>query len=157
MRTTWQQSKEFHKPARIAAKFFLITSNFHFFYHEKKDMLIISYLTHQIQLNSFERSLHGSSRLEVFCKKGALKNCAKFTEKQQCQTLLKKKLWHRCFPVNFVKFLRTAFSIEHLRRLRLLTEVTTAWNHHIISHQRYDGPLGEPDIIFFLPHTYHEQ
>ena len=24
-------------------------------------------------------------------------------------TLLKKKLWHRCFPVNFVKFLRTRF------------------------------------------------
>ena len=23
-------------------------------------------------------------------------------------TLLKKKLWHRCFPVNFAKFLRTA-------------------------------------------------
>ena len=22
-------------------------------------------------------------------------------------TLLKKRLWHRCFPVNFVKFLRT--------------------------------------------------
>ena len=24
--------------------------------------------------------------------------------------LLKKRLWHRCFPVNFVKFLRTPFS-----------------------------------------------
>ena len=24
-------------------------------------------------------------------------------------TLLKKSLWHRCFPVNFVKFLRTPF------------------------------------------------
>ena len=24
-------------------------------------------------------------------------------------TLLKKRLWHRCFPVNFVKFLRTLF------------------------------------------------
>ena len=28
--------------------------------------------------------------------------------------LMKKKLWHRCFPVNFVKFLRTPFFIEHL-------------------------------------------
>ena len=28
---------------------------------------------------------------------------------QRCSTatLLKKRLWHRCFPVNFVKFLRT--------------------------------------------------
>ena len=24
-------------------------------------------------------------------------------------TLLRKRLWHRCFPVNFVKFLRTPF------------------------------------------------
>ena len=29
-------------------------------------------------------------------------------------TLFKKRLWHRCFPVNFVKFLRTPFFIEHL-------------------------------------------
>ena len=27
----------------------------------------------------------------------------------QPATLLKKRLWHRCFPVNFVKFLRTLF------------------------------------------------
>ena len=24
-------------------------------------------------------------------------------------TILKKRLWHRCFPVNFTKFLRTPF------------------------------------------------
>ena len=24
-------------------------------------------------------------------------------------TLLQKRLWHRCFPVNFMKFLRTPF------------------------------------------------
>ena len=34
-------------------------------------------------------------------------------------TLLKKRLWHWCFPVNFVKFLRTPFRIEHLWRLLL--------------------------------------
>ena len=28
-------------------------------------------------------------------------------------TSLKKRLWHRCFPANFVKFLRTTFLIEH--------------------------------------------
>ena len=60
-----------------------------------------------------------SSLPEVFYKKGVLKNFAKFTGKQLCQslffnklqgsptTLLKKKLWDRCFPVNFVKFLGT--------------------------------------------------
>ena len=34
-------------------------------------------------------------------------------------TLLKKRLWHWCFPVNFVKFLRSPFFIENLRWLLL--------------------------------------
>ena len=64
----------------------------------------------------------------MFCKKGVLRNFTKFTGKQLCQilvfnkvaglrpgTLLKKRLWHRCFlPVHFVKFLRTPFLPEHL-------------------------------------------
>ena len=73
------------------------------------------------------RNGYRSSRPEVFCKKGVLRNFAKFTEKHLCQslffnkvaglrpaTLLKKRLWHRCFSVNFAKFLRTSFIIEHL-------------------------------------------
>ena len=68
-----------------------------------------------------------SSRLKVFCKKGVLRNFEKFTEKHLCQnlflnkvaglrpaTLLKKRPRHWCFPVNFTKFLRTPFYIEHL-------------------------------------------
>ena len=34
-------------------------------------------------------------------------------------SLIKKSLWHRCFPVNFAKFLRTPFFTKHLRRLLL--------------------------------------
>ena len=30
-------------------------------------------------------------------------------------TLLKKRLWQRCFPVNFVKFLGATFFIGHIR------------------------------------------
>ena len=73
-----------------------------------------------------------SSRPEVFCKKGDLKNFAKFTGEHLCQSLffnkvadlrfvalLKMRLWHRCFPVNFVKFLRTPFFKEHLWSLLL--------------------------------------
>ena len=65
-------------------------------------------------------STNKSSRPEVFCEKGVLKNFTKVTGKHLCQslffnkvadlrpaTLLKKRLWNRCFPVNFVKFLRT--------------------------------------------------
>ena len=62
-----------------------------------------------------------SSCPEVFCKKGVLRNFAKFTGKHLYQRLffnkvaglacnfIKKNLWHRYFPVNFVKFLRTPF------------------------------------------------
>ena len=32
---------------------------------------------------------------------------------------IKKRLWRRCFPVNFAKFLRTPFLTEHLRWLLL--------------------------------------
>ena len=35
------------------------------------------------------------------------------------ETLLKKRLWHRCFPVNSTKFLGTAFLKENLRWLLL--------------------------------------
>ena len=38
---------------------------------------------------------------------------------QEPATLLKKRLWHRCLPVNFAKFLRTPFLTEHLRWLLL--------------------------------------
>ena len=57
-----------------------------------------------------------SSSLEVFCVKGVLRNFAKLTGKTLCQRLFfnKKRLWHRCFPVNFAKFLRTTIIIEYL-------------------------------------------
>ena len=58
---------------------------------------------------------------------GVLRNFAKFTAKHLCQslffnkvaglrvaTLLKKRLCHRCFPVNFAKFLIISILIEHL-------------------------------------------
>ena len=87
--------------------------------------------------------LNRSGRPEVVCKKRVLKNFSKFTGKHLCRslffnkvaglrssTLLKKRLWHRCFPVDFEKFLRTPFFIEHLwwlllsRPFRLLPRMT---------------------------------
>ena len=38
-------------------------------------------------------------------------------------TLLKNRLWHRCFPVNFVKFLRILFLTEHLWWLLLYVPI----------------------------------
>ena len=52
-----------------------------------------------------------NSRPEVFCKKGVLKNFAN-TQEITCARvsfLLKKRLWHRRFSVNYEKFLRAFF------------------------------------------------
>ena len=51
-------------------------------------------------------------------RESVFRNFVKFTGKHLCQglffaTLLKKRFWHRCFPVNFRKFLRTPFYTEH--------------------------------------------
>ena len=67
-------------------------------------------------------------------KKGVLWSFAEFTGKQLCQslffskvagvrplTLFKKRLWHRCYPVNFAKFLRTPFLQNSSGRLLLKT------------------------------------
>ena len=60
----------------------------------------------------------------MFCKKaGVLKNFEKFSGKHLCQSLFfhkiaglrtqvftsTQKLWHKCFPVNFMKLSRTLF------------------------------------------------
>ena len=53
--------------------------------------------------------------LELFCKKGVFRNftgkhlCWSFflIELQEVCSFIKKGLWHRCFPEEFTKFLRT--------------------------------------------------
>ena len=56
----------------------------------------------------------------MFCRKGALRNFAKFIgntsardyfliKLPQPATLLKKSLWHRCFPVNFYELSKNTF------------------------------------------------
>ena len=71
---------------------------------------------------SIKEGNYRSSHQRCSIKKGVLRNFSKFTGQYLCQslffnkvaglrpaTLLKKSLWHRCFPLNFVKFLRTPF------------------------------------------------
>ena len=57
---------------------------------------------------------------------------AKFTGEHLCQsllfnkgTLLKKRLWHRCFPVHFAKILRAPFLQNTFTRLLLKEERKT--------------------------------
>ena len=116
-----------------------------------------------------------SSRPELFCEKGALRNFTKFTGKHLYQslffnkvaglrppTLLKKRLWQRCFPVRFVKFLRTRFFTEHLWWLLLLiilldTLVTRPCERssdkvkiYLNCHWRYNGFISK-EAIYFSP------
>ena len=73
-----------------------------------------------------------SSHPRCSVRKGVLRNFVKFTRKHLCHsiffnkvpglrpaTLLKNRLWHRCFPVNFAKFLRTPFLQNTSGRLLL--------------------------------------
>ena len=57
-------------------------------------------------------------------------------------TLLKKRLWHRCFPLNFAKFLRTSFFTEHLWWLPL--------NHKPF----YDWDLYSMPFLFYQLNMY---
>ena len=95
-----------------------------------------------------------SSCPELFCKKDVLRSLTKFTGKRLCQslffnkvaclrpaTLLKKRLWHRCFPVNFEKSLRTPFYTEHLWWLLLTIAV----------REIYYATLKYNTYIFFGP------
>ena len=83
---------------------------------------ITKQLNDSFPLIDIQPKLKRSSCPEVFCRKDVLRNFAKFTGKNLCQnlffnkvaslspaTLLKKRLWHRCFPVNFAKLLKRLF------------------------------------------------
>ena len=88
---------------------------------------------------------HRTNCPEVFCKKVVLRKIAKFTAKHLClrpATLLKKRLWHRCFPVNFAKFLRLPFLQNSSKPLLLYSE--TFWKKKIILHDLF----GKKEIIF---------
>ena len=84
-----------------------------------------------LQTQSF-LSRYRSSHQCCSMKKGVLRNFAEFTGKHLYQslvfnkvaglrpaTLLKKRLWHRCFTKNFAKFLRTPFLRNTSGRLLL--------------------------------------
>ena len=101
---------------------------------------------------------------EVFCKKGVLRNCkkgvlrnfTKFPGKQLCRslffnkvaglrpaTLLKKKPWHRCFPVNSVKFLRITFSQNTSWRLLLPSK-------HVLNQESLTLTLNKFQLTIYI-------
>ena len=65
--------------------------------------------------------------VEVFCKKGVLRNFVKFTKKTpvlefllnkvagKTLNFIKKGLQHRCFAMNFVKFFKNTYLVKSMR------------------------------------------
>ena len=98
-----------------------------FSYYSSKYSGLLDYLRCAIIQQSFLPLAHlffyliRGSHPELLYEKDVLINFKKFTGKHFCQSLffkigvglrhvaLLKRLWHRCFHVNFVKFLRTLF------------------------------------------------
>ena len=86
-------------------------------------------------------------------KKGVLRNVSKLTGKHLCQslfcnkvaglrpaTLLKKRLWHRCLPVNFEKFLRKTFLQNTFGQLLLILHISI--KHDIVGILKGTGGTG---------------
>ena len=83
---------------------------------QKKMIFILENMVFQLKYHIHWHPIKGprSSHRRCSTRKGALRNFAKFTGKDLCQslffnkatdlrpaTLFKKKLWRRCFPMNF--------------------------------------------------------
>ena len=92
---------------------------------------MLEYATHfslvlLLDMFSYQLPISRSSRPDVFCEKEFLEISQNSQENTRARvsfliklqaapaTSLKRRLWHRCFPVNFAKFLRTSFFTEHL-------------------------------------------
>ena len=78
---------------------------------------------------SFSLQSFRSSHQRWSIRKGVLRNLTKFTGKHMCQGLFLNTvagLRHRCYSVNFVKFLRTPF-LQNTSG-RLLLEVHFSWS-----------------------------
>ena len=76
---------------------------------EKHLRMIASIYNFKNLFNTLNASLSSYRNQSV---RSALRNFAKFTRKNLCYfvaTCLKKRQVHRCFPLNFLKFLRTPF------------------------------------------------
>ena len=73
-------------------------------------------------------------------KKVFLENSQIHRKTPVSETLLKKSLWHSCFPVNFAKFLRTLFLTEHLRWLLLETQKQIS-QEELIAKDSYESTV----------------
>ena len=96
-----------------------------FFYFNNSRKLACSSLLDQgkIDISNWEQNMLHNKSYQPFCRKriSVLTGLKVLSLKCKClfyslrpATLLKKRLWHRCFLLNFAKFLRTSFLTEHV-------------------------------------------
>ena len=94
-----------------------------------------------------------SSHQRCSVRKSVIRNFAKFTGKHLCQvlffnkvadpelaTLLKNRLWRRCFSMNFAKFLRAPFSQNIFGRLLLDNKALPSWESKESTKWTATGP-----------------
>ena len=107
----------------IIFRFKVVSANFlQVFFQVSKRVLgklgkLFFYVTSKALFNLEKFKVYNIRDNEAVVQKCSVKRCsknfAKFTGKHLCQSLVFSKvaglLWHRCFPVNFVRFLRTPF------------------------------------------------
>ena len=128
-RTTWKQRNRYYREELVDVLYFLNRTSV----IGHKAITFSPYSYFPILLKVLGCTCYRSSHRRYSIKKGVLKSFAKFTGKHLCQglffnevvglrpaTLSKKRLWHRCFLVNFAKFLRTSFLQNTPGRLLLL-------------------------------------
>ena len=101
-----------------------------FFFNIKNGMKVfVLFLSCILRLSNHTASSFPKLQKQPF-RGVVLRNFAKFTRntcarvsfliklQALASNFIKKRLWHRCFPANFAKFLRIPFFTEHLQRLR---------------------------------------
>ena len=95
------------------------------FFNKNAGLQALSFIEKRLKHRCLLRTLRNFhlirvNRPEEFRKKGVLRSFTKFTGRYlRPATLLKKKTLHRCFPMNFAKFLRIPFFTEYLQWLLL--------------------------------------
>ena len=126
--------KRYHKP-KIVFYFYVILFEFFitvFFQNKSINIYFIFFdseaatrgvLSKKVFLEISENSQENTrARVSLFNKVAALRPA----------TLLKKRLWHRCFPVNFTIFLRTPF-LQNTSGGLLLVQLIFFLSHHCMS------------------------
>ena len=58
---------------------------------------------------------------------------SKLSQACNCTTLLKRRLWHRCFSANFANFLRIPFT-EHLWGTASILGLRNSWNLSFLNY-----------------------